>query len=68
MELGTRSGSVTNGTGGVFNVEEMGLFAELTSDAAVTNRTTMMLRDLTGTVPVNNGQTIIGTWTFTIAV
>lgn len=61
-------GQITNGTGGVFNVEEMGLFAELTSNAGITNQTTMMLRDLTGTVPVNNGQTIIGTWTFTIAV
>ena len=64
----TVTGQITNGTGGVFNVEEMGLFAELTSFAAVTNQTTMMLRDLTGTVPVNNGQTIIGTWTLTISV
>ena len=61
-------GQITNGTGGTFTVQEMGLFPELTSQANVQNNTTMMLRDLTGSVPVNNGQTIIGTYTFTIAV
>lgn len=61
-------GQVTNGTGGVFTVEEMGIFSELTSAPGVINQTTMMLRDLTGPVIVNNGQTIIGTYTFTIAV
>lgn len=61
-------GQITNGTGGVFTVQEMGLFPELTSQLNVQNNTTMMLRDLTGAVNVNNGQTIIGTYTFTIAV
>lgn len=64
----TVTGQITNGTGGAFAVEEMGLFSELTDQTGVTNRTAMMLRDLTGTVNVNNGQTIIGTYTFTIAV
>lgn len=64
----TVSGQITNNTGGTFTVEEMGLFPELTDTAAVGNRTTMMLRDLTGSVPVNDGQSIIGTYTFTIAV
>lgn len=62
------SGQITNGTGGTFTVEEMGLFPELNDSTGGTNRTTMMLRDLTGSVPVNDGQTIIGTYTFTIAV
>ena len=64
----TAVGQITNGTGGSFTVQEMGLFSELNSSTASTNNTTMMLRDLTGSVVVNNGQTIIGTWTFTIAV
>jgi len=64
----TCTGQITNGTGGSFTVEEMGLFSELTDSAGTLNRTTMMLRDLTGSVIVNNGQTIIGTYTFTIAV
>jgi hypothetical protein len=64
----TCTGQITNGTGGSFTVQEMGLFPELTDSTGTTNRTTMMLRDLTGAVVVNNGQTIIGTYTFTIAV
>lgn len=64
----TVTGQVTNGTGGAFAVEEMGLFPELNDSTGGLNRTTMMLRDLTGTVNVNNGQTIIGQYTFTIAV
>lgn len=64
----TATGQITNGTGGSFTVEEMGLFSELTDSTGTGNRTTMMLRDLTGSVIVNNGQTIIGTYTFTIAV
>ena len=64
----TCQGQITNGTGGAFSVEEMGLFAELNSQPNVANNTTMMLRDLTGTTAVNNTQTIIGTYTFTIAV
>ena len=61
-------GQITNGTGGSFTVQEMGLFPELNNDGNVGNKTTMFLRDLTGAVVVNNGQTIIGTYTFTIAV
>lgn len=64
----TVTGQITNGTGGPFSVEEMGLFPELNDSTAGANRTTMMLRDLTGTVAVANGQTIIGQYTFTIAV
>lgn len=64
----TVSGQITNGTGGSFTVQEMGLFSELTDSSNSGNKTTMMLRDLTGSVVVNNGQTIIGTWTFTISV
>jgi hypothetical protein len=64
----TCTGQITNGTGGAFTVEEMGLFPELTDSLGTLNRTTMMLRDLTGPVAVANGQTIIGTYTFTIAV
>lgn len=62
------SGQLTNGTGSTFTVEEMGLFPELNDSVGGSNRTTMMLRDLTGPVAVNDGQTIIGTYTFTIAV
>ena len=61
-------GQITNTTGSSFTVQEMGLFPELNDASAVANRTTMMLRDLTGAVVVANGQTIIGTYTFTIAV
>lgn len=61
-------GQVTNGSGGAFSVEEMGIFGEFNSSTATTNNTTMLLRDLTGTVAVPNGSTIIGTYTFTIAV
>lgn len=64
----TVTGQVTNGTGGSFSVEEMGLFPELGGSTGTANNTTMMLRDLTGTVAVANGQTIIGQYTFTIAV
>jgi len=64
----TVTGQILNGTGGSFTVEEMGLFPELGSQAGGANNTTMMLRDLTGSVAVANGQTIIGQYTFTIAV
>ena len=64
----TVTGQITNGTGGAFTVEEMGLFAELGDTTGAANRTTMILRDLTGSVLVNDGQTIIGEYTFTIAV
>lgn len=64
----TVTGQILNGTGGSFSVEEVGLFPELGNTAGVANNTTMMLRDLTGTVAVANGQTIIGQYTFTIAV
>jgi hypothetical protein len=59
-------GQITNTTGGSFTVQEMGIFPELGNTAGVANNTTMMLRDLTGVVVVNNGQTIIGTYTFTV--
>lgn len=61
-------GQITNTTGAPFNVEEMGIFAELNDSTGATNRTTMVLRDLTGTIAVPNTQTIIGTYTFTISV
>lgn len=64
----TVTGQILNGTGGSFNVEEVGLFPELGATTGTANNTTMMLRDLTGTVAVANGQTIIGQYTFTIAV
>lgn len=64
----TVTGQITNGSGGPFTVEEMGLFPELGDQTGGSNRTTMMLRDLTGSVLVANGQTIIGEYTFTIAV
>lgn len=61
-------GQVTNTTGGPFTVQEMGLFPELNSTTGGSNNTTMFLRDLTGSVPVLDTQTIVGTYTFTIAV
>ena len=64
----TVSGQVTNGTGGTFTVQEMGLFGQFTATDGSGGHDTMILRDLTGAVIVNNGQTIIGTYTFTIAV
>jgi len=64
----TVTGQVTNTSGGAFTVEEMGIFGLFADVAGNPNRETLMLRDLTGTVPVANGQTIIGTYTFTIAV
>jgi len=64
----TVTGQITNNTGGPFTVEEMGLFPELGNTLGAPNNTTMMLRDLTGSVLVNDGQTIIGEYTFTIAV
>jgi hypothetical protein len=64
----TVTGQILNGTGGSFTVEEMGLFPEMGDSTGAANRTTMMLRDLTGPVIVGNGQTIIGQYTFTIAV
>lgn len=64
----TVTGQITNGSGGSFTVQEMGLFPEMNDSAGTANKTTMFLRDLTGAIVVNNGQTIIGTYTFTIAV
>lgn len=61
-------GQVVNGSGGTFTVQEMGLFSLLGDTAGTANRECMFTRDLTGSVPVNNGQTIIGTYTFTISV
>jgi hypothetical protein len=64
----TVTGQITNGSGGPFTVEEMGIFSELGNSAGAANNTTMVLRDLTGPVIVANAQTIIGQYTFTIAV
>lgn len=64
----TVTGQITNTTGSGFTVQEMGLFCELNDNTGATNKTTMVLRDLTGAVSVSAGQTIIGTYTFTIAV
>ena len=64
----TVTGQITNGSGGAFTVQEMGLVPEMNDSAGTANKTTMFLRDLTGAIVVNNGQTIIGTYTFTIAV
>ena len=64
----TVTGQVTNTSGGPFTVEEMGIFGLYADVAGNPNNETLILRDLTGTVPVANGQTIIGTYTFTIAV
>ena len=64
----TVAGTITNTSGGSFTVQEMGLFAELGGSTGTTSNTTMMLRDLTGSVVVANTQSITGTWTFTIAV
>lgn len=61
-------GQITNTTGGPFTVQEMGIFPELNNTLGVTNNTTMFLRDLTGAVVVADTQTIVGTYTFTIAV
>jgi hypothetical protein len=59
-------GQVSN-AGGSFTVEEMGLYA-IYRDYAGTLRTTLTLRDLTGSVVVGTGLTILGRWTFTLAV
>lgn len=64
----TVQGQITNTTGSSFTVEEVGLFSELGSIGGAANNTTMVLRDLTGTFNVANNQTIIATYTFTIAV
>jgi hypothetical protein len=64
----TVAGQVTNGTGGSFTVQEMGLFGQFGASDGTANHDCMILRDLTGAVVVANGQTIIGTYTFTIAV
>lgn len=63
----TCKGQVTNSSGSAFTVEEIALFASLNDNLAA-NHTTMMARDLTGPVVVNDGQTIEGEYEFTIAV
>jgi hypothetical protein len=62
------TGQITNGSGSSFTVREMGIFGELTSQSNVPNNTAMLLRDLTGDVVVGNTQTIIGEYTFTLAI
>lgn len=60
-------GQVTNITGGPVTVQEMGLFSQINSEAGV-SQDTLTLRDLTGPVVVADGLTILGRWTFTLAV
>lgn len=60
-------GQVTNSTGGPFTVREMGLYSQVNSETNVV-QDTLMLRDLTGAVVVADGLTILGRWTFTLAV
>lgn len=59
--------TVVNTTGSPFTVEEMGLYAQVRSEGNV-QEDTMFLRDLTGSIVVANTLTILGRWTFTIAV
>ena len=58
--------SILNG-GGAFTVREVGLFAHLREQQIATqNRRTMLMRDVLGVaVPVANGQTALGRYTFT---
>lgn len=60
-------GQVTNSTGGPVTVNEMGLYMQMRSEANV-SRDTLALRDLTGPIIVADGLTILGRWTFTLAV
>jgi len=60
-------GQVTNSTGGSFTVQEMGLYSQVNNEPGV-SQDTLMLRDLTGAVVVADGLTILGRWTFTLAV
>lgn len=60
-------GSVLN-TGGSFTVEEIGLYVNLRRASVNSNAQTLMLRDLTGSVVVAGGLTILGRYTFTLAV
>ena len=46
----------------------MGIFSELHASDGTLDHTTMMLRDLTGPVAVADGLTILGRFTFTLAV
>ncbi len=64
----TAEGQVTNNTGGLFTVEEMGIYAQLTDASAVTNVTTLLASDLTGSTAVADTLTVLGRYTFTIAV
>lgn len=54
-------------SGALFNVNEVGLFAHLREQQlGGQNRRTMLMRDILGsTVPVANGQTALGRYTFT---
>jgi hypothetical protein len=60
-------GQVVNTTGGPFTVQEMGLYGNVNAEALVLHDT-LLLRDLTGPIIVANGLTILGRWTFTLAV
>jgi len=61
-------GQVTNNTGGLFTVEEMGIYAQLNESDASANITTLICSDVTGSTAVADGLTILGRYTFTIAV
>jgi hypothetical protein len=61
-------GQVTNNTGGLFTVEEMGIYAQLNSNLAVANVTTLIASDLTGSTAVADTLTVLGRYTFTFAV
>lgn len=59
--------SVLN-TGGSFTVEEIAIFINLRKAAVNVGTEVMMLRDLTGSVIVGAGLTILGRYTFTLNV
>jgi hypothetical protein len=61
-------GQVTNNTGSSFTVEEMGMYARLYDKDDNSIKDTLVLRDLTGSTVVADTLTILGRWTFTLAV
>ncbi len=61
-------GQVQNTTGGLFTIEEMGIFAQLTSNLGIFDVTTLIASDLTGSTAVADTLTVLGRYTFTFAV
>lgn len=59
---------VQNTTGGLFTIEEMGIFAQLTSNLNIVDVTTLIASDLTGSTAVADTLTVLGRYTFTFAV